>query len=85
MITNNQQNGNCQLPKDNSFIRSKDKNLFISHNNSSNNIPTFNRFTIFYNDEQTNNNVSEQNNQNDVIVTTQNSTIRADVRNILPE
>ena len=32
IITNNQENGNPELPKDNSLIRSKEKNLFASHN-----------------------------------------------------
>ena len=32
IITSNQENGNSELPKDNSFIRSKEKNLFTSHN-----------------------------------------------------
>ena len=48
IITNNQENGNCQFPKNNR--KSKDKNLFKSHNSSSNNIATFDCFTTFYND-----------------------------------
>ena len=37
-------NGNCELLKDKSSVISKDKNLFKSYIDSSNNIPTFNRF-----------------------------------------
>ena len=36
IITENQENGNCELLKDNSFMRSKDKNIFKSHLTSSN-------------------------------------------------
>ena len=36
IITENQENGNCELLKDNSLMRSKDKNIFKSHVISSN-------------------------------------------------
>ena len=69
IITKNQENGNCELLKDNSFMRSKDKNIFKSHVTSCNNIATFNCFAKLCNDESSND-VTEQNNQNNVIVTT---------------
>ena len=70
IITKNQENGNCQLLKDNSFMRYKDKKLFKSHINSSNNIATFNRFAT-YNDKISND-VTGLKNQDDVIVTIAN-------------
>ena len=70
IITKNQENGNCQLLKDNSFMRYKDKKLFKSHIHSSNNIATFNRFAT-YNDKISND-VTGLKNQDDVIVTIAN-------------
>ena len=79
IITKNQENGNCELSKDNSVIRSKNKILFKSHNNTNNNIATFNCFATLYDDEISNG-VTEPNNQNGVILTTTNNAITGDIR-----
>ena len=79
IITKNQENGNCELSKDNSAIRSKNKILFKSHNNTNNNIATFNCFATLYDDEISNG-VTEPNNQNGVILTTTNNAITGDIR-----
>ena len=73
VITKNQDNGNCELLKDNSFMRSKNKDFFKSHINSSNNMAAFNRFGTLCNNE-INNDVNEKNKQNDVVVTAPNNT-----------
>ena len=78
VITKNQDNGNCGLLKDNSFLRSKNKDLFKSHINSSNNMASFNRFGTLCNNE-INNDVTEQNKQNDVVVTAPNNTTTVDI------
>ena len=78
-ITKNRENGNCELLKDNSFIRSKFKNLFNSYINSSNNIATFNCFTTSYNNKISKD-FTKQKNQNDVVVTTPNNTTTADLQ-----
>ena len=62
-------------------MRSKDKNIFKSHVTSSNNIATFNCFAKLYNDESSND-VTEQNNQNNVIVTFLRKTTTANVRGV---
>lgn len=56
----------------------KDKNLFKSHINSSDNIVTFNRFSTLYNDGISNN-VTEQSNQSNIIETIPNNTITANL------
>ena len=71
--TKNQDNGNCELLKDNSFMRFKNKDFFKSHINSSKNMAAFNRFGTLCNNE-INNDVTEQNKQNDVVVTAPNNT-----------
>ena len=73
VITKNQDNGNCELLKDNSFMRSKNKDFFNSHINSSNNMAAFNCFGTLCNNE-INNDVTEKNKQNDVVVTAPNNT-----------
>ena len=54
--------------------------VYLHH--TANSIAAFNRFGTLYNDEVSND-VTEQNNQNDVIVITPNSTIMTDVQNKL--
>ena len=76
--TKNQDNGNCELLKDNSFMRFKNKDFFKSHISSSNNMAAFNRFGTLCNNE-INNDVTEQNKQNDVVVTAPNNTTTVDI------
>ena len=82
VITKNQDNGNCGLLKDNNFMRSRNKDLFKSHINSSNYMASFNCFGTLCNNE-INHDVTEQNKQNDIVVTAPNNTTIVDIRKMV--